>query len=161
MSTLLFVLLFLILGVGVVLVAMRSGSKGPLLDPNKRGARRALGWGVGLIVLVFVIAVPIAVAVDDGNNSSKDAGPIRLTAQQEHGRELFNANCVQCHTLKASNAVQTIGPSLDVLRPPAALVEDAIKNGRARGQGQMPAGLLGGPDAAAVAAYVARVAGRG
>jgi mono/diheme cytochrome c family protein len=39
-------------------------------------------------------------------------------------------------------------------------VLDAIKNGRARGVGQMPANLLSGEDAEDVADYVAAVAGR-
>ena len=41
---------------------------------------------------------------------------------------------------KASNAVGKVGPNLDVLHPPKGLILDAITNGRARGQGQMPAG---------------------
>ena len=161
MSTALFVLLFLVLGIGVVLIAMQSGSKGPLLDPNKKGSRRLLAWGIGIIVVVFAIAVPVAVAIDNNDTAEKQAGPLRLTAAQKHGRELFNRNCVQCHTLKASNSVQLIGPNLDQLRPPAALVKDAIAKGRARGQGQMPAGLVSGHDAAAIADYVSHVAGRG
>ena len=43
---------------------------------------------------------------------------------------------------------------------PARLVIDAIAKGRYRGQGQMPDKLFEGEDARAVAAYVAKVAGR-
>jgi mono/diheme cytochrome c family protein len=53
-----------------------------------------------------------------------------------------------------------VGPNLDVLRPPPALTVNAIQQGRARGQGQMPAGLLAGEDAENVANYIAAVAGR-
>ena len=53
-----------------------------------------------------------------------------------------------------------MGPNLDQLRPPKALILDAIQKGRARGQGQMPAGLVDGQDAQDVAAFVAAVAGR-
>ena len=74
---------------------------------------------------------------------------------------MFAANCATCHTLKASNAVGKVGPNLDELHPPKALILDAIANGRARGQGQMPAGLVDGQDAQDVAAYVAAVAGHG
>jgi mono/diheme cytochrome c family protein len=56
--------------------------------------------------------------------------------------------------------VGKVGPNLDQLRPPKALILDAIKNGRARGQGQMPAGLVDGQDAQDVADFVAKVAGR-
>jgi mono/diheme cytochrome c family protein len=48
-----------------------------------------------------------------------------------------------------------------VLHPPKGLVLDAIANGRARGSGQMPKGLVDGEDAQDVAAYVVAVAGRG
>jgi len=75
------------------------------------------------------------------------------------GRAVFAQKCSTCHTLAASNAVGRVGPNLDNLRPPKGLVLDAIKNGRARGQGQMPAGLIDGSDAQDVAAYIAATAG--
>ena len=74
---------------------------------------------------------------------------------------MFAEKCSTCHTLAASNAVGRVGPNLDNLRPPKGLVLDAIKNGRARGQGQMPAGLIDGSDAQDVAAYIAATAGHG
>ena len=74
--------------------------------------------------------------------------------------ELFGVRCVNCHTLKASGAVAEIGPNLDDLRPPKGLVLDAIKNGRARGNGQMAAGLYTGQDAEDVASYVAKAVGQ-
>jgi mono/diheme cytochrome c family protein len=159
-STLLFVLLFLVLGLGVVLTAMRSGSKGPVLDSDKRGSRRALAWILAILVLAFVVAVPLAVAVGNHNNSPEKAGPVRLDEKEQAGRAVFNQRCVQCHTLGASNSVQTVGPNLDELRPPKELVLDAVEKGRAGGQGQMPSLLVTGPDAEHVAAYVAKVAGR-
>ena len=159
MSTLLFVLFFLVVGLAVVLVAMRSGSKGPVLDSRKKGARRALAWMTALAVLLFVVAVPIAVAIDN-SDQDKRAGSITLTAKERAGRQVFNERCVQCHILGASNAVQRVGPNLDTLRPPKGLVLDAIAKGRARGQGQMPAQIVVGEEADDVAAYVARVAGR-
>jgi mono/diheme cytochrome c family protein len=159
-STALFVLFFVVLGLGVVLVAMRSGSKGPVLDPNKRGSRRALAWILAVLVLGFLVAVPLAVAIDNAGTAEEKAGPVRLNANEEKGRQVFNERCVQCHTLGASNAVQLVGPDLDEMRPPKALVLDAIEKGRARGQGQMPALLVTGPEAEHVAEYVAKVAGR-
>ena len=159
MSTLLVVLFFLVAGLAVVLVAMRSGSRGPVLDPDKKGSRRALAWALGVAVVLFVVAVPLAVAID-GSKQDTRAGAVRLTAEEREGRQIFNERCVQCHQLDASNAVQQVGPDLDELRPPKALVLDAIAKGRARGQGQMPAQLVDGPEAEKVAAYVERVAGR-
>lgn len=158
MTTALLVGFFVVLGLAVVLAAMRSGSKGPLLNPQRKGGRRAVAWLTALTVLLFGIAIPIAVGV--GTDTSARAGSVDLTAKEEQGRELFNRSCVQCHTLGASNSVQTVGPNLDVLRPPKELTLDAIEKGRARGQGQMPALLYTGEDAEAVASYVAKVAGR-
>ena len=53
-----------------------------------------------------------------------------------------------------------MGPDLDVLAPTEGLTISAIKEGRARGMGQMPAQLLEGEEAKAVAKYIAAVAGR-
>lgn len=159
MSTFLFVLLFVVLGLGTVLVAMRSGRRGPLFDPDKRGGRRAVAWMTLLAVLVFAVAVPVAVGIDAGDRD-KEAGAVQLTAQERRGRQLFSPTCSQCHTLKASKAVGLVGPNLDQLRPPKGLVEDAILKGRYRGRGQMPDRLFEGADARAVAAYVEKVAGR-
>jgi len=39
-------------------------------------------------------------------------------------------------------------------------VEDAVTNGRQRGNGTMPAGIVQGGDVTAVATYVAAVAGK-
>jgi mono/diheme cytochrome c family protein len=153
------VLFFVVLGVFAVLLGMRAGRRGPFLDSEGKGGRRAVGWLAGLAVLLFAIAIPIAVAIDGGDQAAQ-AGSVDLTAKEEAGRKTFNQNCTQCHTLGASQGVQQVGPNLDELRPPKALVLDAIKNGRARGQGQMPALLVTGPEADAVAAYVAKVAGR-
>lgn len=160
MQTALFVLFFLALGLSVVLVAMRSGSKGPVLDSSRKGSRRAVAWLLALSILAFVVAIPLAVVLDNNRNAEAKAGPLRLTKKEQRGREVFNQNCTQCHVLAASNGVQQVGPNLDELRPPKALVLDAIAKGRARGQGQMPSQVVTGPEAEAVAAYVAKVAGR-
>ena len=157
MSTLVFVLIFAGIGLFVVLAAMHSGRSAPIMDPQKKGGRRAVFIFAALALLVFAVAIPIAVGLDSDN---AQAGPVDLTAEETAGREIFNANCSQCHTLGASAAVQTVGPNLDVLRPPKELTLDAIENGRARGQGQMPALLVEGEEADHVAAYVAKVAGR-
>lgn len=70
---------------------------------------------------------------------------------------LFARNCAACHTLMAANASGSVGADLDEVRPREAVVLTAI----ADGPGNMPPALLKGEDAQKVAAYVARVAGRG
>jgi mono/diheme cytochrome c family protein len=156
MATAIFVIAFVLLGISVVLFAMRAGGR-PLFDPQKRSARRAVAILVGLAVAFFGIAIPVAVAIDAADRDK--AGPIKLNTVQMAGREKFAGACQQCHTLKAAHATGRVGPNLDALRPPKALVLDAIKKGRANGRGQMPALLYTGKDAEDVAEFVAATAG--
>lgn len=163
-GTLLFILAFVVLGLGVVFVAFSGGPRGAAQRrdrPPSLATRRTIAVAVALVIAGIGVAVPTLVSVANGTDQAKRArGGVKLDATQDHGRTVFATNCSTCHTLKASNAVGKVGPNLDVLRPPAALTLDAIAKGRARGQGQMPAELVDGEDAKAVAEYVAAVAGR-
>jgi mono/diheme cytochrome c family protein len=163
MTTLLFVLVWVLLALGLMFVALSGGAggAGQRLMSTSRGARR-FAVVLFLFALLFLgIGVPAAViAAVSNNDSDPEANVSDLTASEQHGRELFGVRCVNCHTLKASGAVAEIGPNLDDLRPPKALVLDAIKNGRARGNGQMAAGLYTGQDAEDVASYVAKAVGQ-
>lgn len=159
MATTAFVLLWVVLGVGIVLAAMRSGRSGPMLDPATRGGRRGVAWLSGVVALVFALAIPIAVGIAASDRNAR-AGSVQLTDAERDGRSTFYRACGQCHTLEAANAVGTVGPNLDVMRPPKGLVLDAIRKGRARGQGQMPAQIVEGEEAEHVAAFVAKTAGR-
>jgi mono/diheme cytochrome c family protein len=85
---------------------------------------------------------------------------VTLNASEKRGRELFGTTCNECHTLAAANTSGRTGPNFDELRPPKSLVLNAIKQGRAQGNGRMPAALLGGQDAQDVANFIAKVAGR-
>lgn len=163
MSAAIFVLVWVLLGLGVLFVAMSGGpgGAGARLQSQSRTGRRVAWIVFGLTVLVIGVGLPAAViaAVDD-RSSVKQQG-IELTDAENQGRDLFAARCTQCHTLAASNANATVGPDLDTLKPPKGLILDAIANGRARGNGQMPAQLYTGQEAQDVAAYVAKVAGAG
>jgi mono/diheme cytochrome c family protein len=161
-AALIFVLAFVLLGLSVVFLAFGGGPSGvrrPRGRPS-RTARRGVAVGTALIVVGLGVAVPLAVGLVNGTDHAKNApGGVDLTKAEANGRAVFAKNCATCHTLKASNAVGKVGPNLDVLHPPKALILNAIQQGRARGQGQMPAGLVDGQDAQDVAAYVAKVAG--
>jgi mono/diheme cytochrome c family protein len=53
-------------------------------------------------------------------------------AEIEMGRQLFKSvmpSCAACHTLEAVEAAGTVGPSLDELKPDAARVETALREG--------------------------------
>jgi len=162
-AAVIFVLAFLLVGLGVVAFAFsgRASVRYRRGAPTRAG-RRAVAIVVTLVVVLLGVAVPLAIGVVNGNDHAKSApGGVDLTAAEAHGRAVFATYCATCHTLKASNAVGKVGPNLDVLHPPKALVLDAIAKGRARGSGQMPAGLVDGEDAQDVAAYIAAAAGRG
>jgi mono/diheme cytochrome c family protein len=150
---------FVLLGLGVVLVAMRGGPRG-VRDTLEHGRRRPLHaaeFAVVAAITLFGLAVPAVVLL--GDQAAAGPGGTKLTADQQTGRELFSEKCATCHELDDANAVGRVGPSLDVLQPPEALTVNAIKQGRA-GKGQMPAQLLEEDEAKQVARYVAEVAGR-
>jgi mono/diheme cytochrome c family protein len=162
-AAVIFVLAFLVLGLGVLAFAF-SGRAGARYrrDAPTRAGRRFVAVMVTIVILLLGVAVPLAIGVVNSNDHAKSApGGVDLNAAQTNGRGVFAKYCSTCHTLKASNAVGKVGPNLDVLHPPKGLILDAIAKGRARGQGQMPAGLVDGQDAQDVAAYVAAAAGRG
>jgi len=113
-----------------------------------------------LALVILGVAIPAAVVATDKNRDAiPEANVKQLTDFQERGRELFSQRCKNCHTLAAAKATARVGPKLDDLRPPKALVLDAIKKGRARGNGNMAADLVQGQDAEAVAQFVAVAVG--
>ena len=163
MSTLIFVLIFVLIGLGTFFVAISGGPSGAgaRIHSQSRAGRRValLGFVVALIVLGF--AVPAAVIALNKNSDSIPAVDVNhLPAALLRGRVLFGNRCAACHTLKAANAVAQVGPNLDQLKPPKALVLDAIAKGRT-GIGNMPAQIYEGQDAQDVADFVSSVAGKG
>jgi cytochrome c553 len=162
-GTLVFVLAFVFVGLAVVLAALRGGRRadGKQSPATRRAIDRAWIIVMPLAVLVVGIGIPAAVMLDNAESQTKDGpGGIELTDSQVEAQKVFALRCGNCHTLAASNSVGRVGPNLDTLRPPKALVLNAIQQGRARGQGQMPANIVSGQEAEAVADYVATVAGR-
>jgi mono/diheme cytochrome c family protein len=79
-----------------------------------------------------------------------------LTAEQTRGKTLFVQSCAACHTLADAGAKGIVGKNLDTTRPSASIVLKTL----AVPPKNMPAGLLSGANARAVAAYVAAAAGR-
>jgi mono/diheme cytochrome c family protein len=162
-ATAAFVIAFVVLGITVVLLAMRGGPRGvrESMHGQSRGGSRAWAIAIGVMLIVFGAGIPVVIAATNGNNKDKQAvGGVELTNAEANGRHVFAKNCSTCHTLKGANAVGKVGPNLDELRPPKPLILNAIKNGRAQGRGQMPAELVDGQDAQDVANFVAAVAGR-
>jgi mono/diheme cytochrome c family protein len=164
MTTLVFVLTFLIIGLGTFFVAMSGGPGGAVarVHSQSRAGRRVAVVGFFLALVLLGFAVPAAViALVKNNDSIPQVDVSSLTPAQQHGRILFGQRCAACHTLKAANAVAQVGPNLDQLKPNKAFVLSTIAAGRARGNGNMPAQIYAGQDAQDVADFVSRVAGQG
>ena len=153
---------WVVVGLGVFLVALRGGDRrrAARAGGESRGSRRGFIAVTVVVWLIFGVGLPALVLANAGQDKAKAApGGVDLNTAEAKGRRLFAENCATCHTLHAVNAVGRVGPNLDQLRPPKELVANAIEQGRARGNGQMPAGLLAGQDIKDVAAFVEAVAG--
>jgi mono/diheme cytochrome c family protein len=157
--------IWILLGLGVFFAAMRRG--GPAKPGGSKFGQRLMTLGI-VVLVAFGLAVPALVLAFNGNDKSSVAvGGLTLNKPERAGRELFSKACVVCHTLAAVKSVGRTGPNLDVrigedISTPAgrkALVLNAIEEGRARGLGQMPALLYQGKEAEEVADFVAAVAG--
>jgi mono/diheme cytochrome c family protein len=164
-----FVLVWVLLGLGVFFVAMRGGPRGArqALHTESKASGRFVAVAV-TVLIVFGLAVPALVLAFNGNDkASVGVGGVHLNAKEQKGRELFSHSCAVCHTLAATKSVGQIGPNLDIrvgsdistAAGRKALVLNAIQEGRARGLGQMPALLYQGKEAEDVAEFVAAVAG--
>jgi cytochrome c6 len=91
-----------------------------------------------------------------GGTKTTGGGASSLAAQ---GKLIFTQTCGTCHTLKDAGTNGQVGPVLDQIKPTKARVLAALKNG-GLGSGTMPANLVTGKDAQAVADYVSSVAGK-
>ena len=115
-----------------------------------------------MIYIVAGVVVPGLVLANKGETAG-GTGALQsqeLTEEAEHGKMLFRQQCASCHSLAAVNARGVTGPNLDDIgEVTPERIQNAIKNG-GTGQDRMPAGLLEGEEAAAVAAYVSEVAGK-
>jgi mono/diheme cytochrome c family protein len=167
------VLVWALLGLGVFFIAMRGphGARAPADVSRPKGpskpARRALTLGIALMFAAGLSVPALVLAFNGAHKASVGVGGLHLNAQQQRGRDLFAQACAVCHTLAGAASYGRTGPNLDVRVGESistaagrkALVLSAIKEGRARGLGQMPAGLYQGKEAEEVADFVAKVAG--
>lgn len=164
LATIAFLAFWVVVGLVLFFIALRGGPRGAratLQSQSRRSRRNAV---VFFFVFYAAIGVAVPVLILVGNHDSAaahvDGSTVTLTKQEEAGRVVFGRSCGSCHTLAAAHANGKVGPNLDQLRPPAALVQDAVTNGRQRGNGTMPAGIVQGDDVTAVAAFVAATAGK-
>jgi mono/diheme cytochrome c family protein len=164
LAVIVFLAFWIVIAVALFFVALRGGPRGAratLQSQSHRSRRGALVFFT-LFYLGVGIAVPLLLIEGDRDEAGArvDGGTVHLTAQERHGQEIFGERCGSCHTLAAAHTFGKVGPNLDQLKPPTALVLSAVNQGRQRGNGTMPAQIVQGTDAAAVAAFVGAVAGK-
>ncbi len=161
MEVVLFLAPFVVLGIGVLFVAFSGGPGRARQAYLTRGGR---GFRVAVVLLYIALGIAVPALVISGREENLGASGALASAEDsedlEQGKALFLQNCASCHDLDAANANGVTGPDLDDLAPlDEERVLNAIEIG-GTGENRMPAGLLVGEDAEAVAAYVAEVAGR-
>ena len=163
MLALLFIVVWIVIGIVIVVVASRGGprrARARLLASQSRTSRRTALVIFAVLYAGLGVAVPAVVLAADHSDRNVGDSSIKLNAAEEHGRQIFGERCNNWHTLAAARTQGKVGPNLDQLKPPAALVLNAIQTGRMRGNGTMPAGIVSGKDAQDVAAFVGAVAGK-
>ncbi len=107
--------------------------------------------------LSLLLAISAALASASAIAQNKDQDGMTLEAGKKIFTRTAQPACTICHTFKHAGASGEIGPSLDELKPDAARVEKAVRNGI----GQMPAfSNLSDADIRLVAKYVSSVAGQ-
>ena len=108
MTTLIFVLVWVVLGLGLLFIALSGGPSGAterLMSTSRAGRRVAIVlFAISLVVLGFVIPAAV-VRADKNKDDIPEANVSDLTESEKHGRELFGLRCANCHTLKAANAI--------------------------------------------------------
>jgi mono/diheme cytochrome c family protein len=161
MAVLAVLLPFILLGLAVVFVAF-SGGPGRAREVYMTRGGRVFRVLVPLLYVGLGVGVPVAV-IAAGSESAGGTGKLKtesITATDEKGKRIFRQTCASCHTLAAVNARGVTGPDLDQLgQLTKTRVLNAIRVG-GTGQRRMPAGLLQGDEAQAVADYVSKVAGK-
>ena len=152
---------FVLLGIGAIFVAFSGGPAGAREAYLTKGGR-FFKFSMLLIYAALGLAVP-ALVIAAREPSEGATPPLKheeASKELEEGKELFRQTCASCHTLAAANARGVTGPDLDAIgEMTPERVKTAIEVG-GTGQKRMPAGLLEGDDAEAVAKYLAAVAGK-
>ena len=161
MEVIAFLAPFVLLGVGIIFVAF-SGGPGRAREAYLTKGGRFFKFSMVLLYAALGLAVPALVIADRGP-AQGGTGPLKheeASEDLEEGRDLFRQTCASCHSLAAANARGVTGPNLDEAgEMTEERVLTAIRVG-GTGQNRMPAGLLQGEDAEAVARYLGVVAGK-
>jgi len=126
----------------------------------------------GLVLVLLVVVVPLWAFSRDGNVANNEGVPSEDTT----GKQLFQTNCGNCHTLYSAGTDGDFGPNLDQKLSPAGPPADkaaidsirtqvmtALKDGADNPDvpGRMPPGIVSGTVADEISDFVAQYAGEG
>jgi cytochrome c6 len=110
-----------------------GGATGGTAMPGGSGADIAAGTATGSGSAGTAGSGGGAAATSAATGGGTAAKPGSPGAAASQGKELFTSgtapSCAVCHVLRDANATGNIGPNLDELRPDAARVAHAVKNG--------------------------------
>jgi mono/diheme cytochrome c family protein len=172
-AVIIFIAAVAVLSLILLVFATRGGMGGsrPIFGARSRGGGRAMAALFVAIFVVFGVALPVVFEAGNRSNANGHVGPVKLTADEKTGRELFHEHCAMCHTLAAASAHGPVGPNLDMLKPSYALVMHTLANGclpnvppanaqYCLGYGVMDANIVQGRMAQQIAKFVSSVAGR-
>jgi mono/diheme cytochrome c family protein len=130
----------------------------------------------GILLVCLAVIVPLWAFGADGDPDDRTG---ELSPTLDLGKQLFDVNCGTCHTLYSAGTDGNFGPDLDEVLAPSGppegeTAEASIRAARGRvlnaieqgvdsttEPGRMPAGILSGAQANAVADFVAQTAGQG
>lgn len=161
MEVVLFLLPWVIIGIGVVFVAFSGGPASAREAYLTRG-NRVFRLVMPLVYVGLGVGIPAAVIASRGEaeGGTPQLAQAEVSGTLERGKELYRQTCASCHNLDAVNARGVTGPDLDEIgEVTPERIKMAIEIG-GTGQNRMPPDLLQGENAEAVAAYVAKVAGQ-
>ena len=151
------------LAFGAVLVVFGFGIPALVIDDHKSetqsgggGAAAASGGAATTTTTTTTSGGAAKKGASKKSGGGGGGGNAQVLAQ---GKQLFQQNCGTCHTLADAGTNGKVGPVLDQVKPDKQLVLSALKNG-GLGSGTMPANIVTGADAQAVATYVSTVAGK-
>ena len=135
-----FVAVFVALGLGVVFIAFRGGPRGRSAGRGgdrgrggpSRGNRQTPALGVTATIVLLGLMVPALILAGNSREEKGPGGVALPNGGDVDGRQVFSRYCASFRTLKGANAVGTVETDLDEVRPPKALILDAIPAKRPR-----------------------------
>src|SRR3954471_18852385 len=155
---------WVLVGLGVFFVAF-SGGPGRAREAYLTRGGKAFLLVIVLLYIGIGVAVPAVVIANRGDREGNSPSLSQKTLRDSSGdirtgKQLFEESCAACHNLDAVNARGVTGPDLDKIgKVTPGRILSAIKIG-GTGQKRMPANLLQGTNAKAVADFVSATAGK-